>query len=128
VIATVQAPDGIVVSRSTSDGRRWRSRLLKSRPGRSYGAADVVLLPKGRAMITYVDERLRRSKLIRTRVVARWSPDGARFTTGREVAASARKLRIAPNIALLGRRPVVVVQSGPMSGSPRHIVASRLRR
>jgi hypothetical protein len=79
-------------------------------------------------MITYVDERLRDSRLVRTRVVTRWSPDdGARFNTAREVASSARKLRLAPNIASRGGRPVVVVQSGPLSGSPRHIVASRLR-
>jgi hypothetical protein len=129
VVATVQSPDGIVMARSAADGRRWRDRVLTARSGRNYSAADIVLLPRGRAMITYVDERLRRSRLVRTRVVARWSPDdGRRFTTAREVAESARKLRLAPNIEVLGRRPIVVVQSGPMSGSPRHIVASRLRR
>jgi hypothetical protein len=129
VVVTVQSPSGgIIVARSAADGYRWRDRVLKARKGRNYSAADLVLLPRGRAMITYVDERLRDSRLVRTRVVTRWSPDdGARFNTAREVAASARKLRLAPNIASRSGRPVVVVQSGPLSGSPRHIVVSRLR-
>jgi hypothetical protein len=128
VIATVQSPDGIVVARSGDDGRRWRDRTIKARGGRNLSAADVVLLTRGRALITYVDERLRASRLVRTRVLSRLSRnDGASFRSAQEVAASAAKLRVAPNIAAPGGRAVVVVQSGPLKGSDRYIVASRQR-
>jgi hypothetical protein len=129
VVATVQSTSGgIILARSGDEGRHWRDRLLRARKGRNLSAADVVLLPKGRAMFSYVDEQLRRSKLVSTRVVSRWSPDdGRRLNPPRVVAAAARKLRLAPNIAAHASRPVIVVQSGPISGSPRHILVSRLR-
>jgi hypothetical protein len=128
VVATIQSTTGgIILARSADEGRHWQDRLLKTRKGRNLSAADIVLLPKGRAMVTYVEEQLRRSRLVSTRVVSRWSPDdGGRLNPSRVVAAAARKLRLAPNIAAAGSRPVIVVQSGPISG-PRHILVSRLR-
>ena len=44
-------------------GRTGGTGSSTTRKGRNLSAADVVLLPKGRAMVTYVDERLRRSRL-----------------------------------------------------------------
>jgi hypothetical protein len=128
VIATVQSPDGIVVARSSDDGRTWRERSLGARSGRNLSAADITLLSRGRALIAYVDERLRRSRLVSTRVLARLVPgEGAGFRPAREVAASRRKLRLAPNVVVQNGRAVVVVQSGPLSGSNRDILVSRQR-
>lgn len=128
VVATVQTPDGIVVARSDDEGRTWRDRRIRARAGRNLSAADVVLLPRGRAMFAYVDERLRRSRLVSTTVLARLSPDdGASLRRARVVAASGRKLRLAPNIVVHGGRALVVVQSGPLSGASRRILATRQR-
>ena len=129
VVATVQSPGGgVVVAHSGRNGRRWSDRLLKARRGFSLSAADVVLLPRGRAMITYVQERVRRAKLIDTRLVSRLSPDsGRRFKPARTVVDRARRLRMAPNIASNGGPVIVVYQSGALDGSPRDLWVSRLR-
>ena len=75
-MATVQSTDGgVVLSRSADDGASWDDRLLKAPRGYSFSAADVVLMDGGKAMITYVKERVRRSRLLATEVVSRWSPD-----------------------------------------------------
>jgi hypothetical protein len=129
VLATVQSPGGdIIVARSGDDGQSWSDRRLKAPKGANFSAADVVLLPDGKAMITYVNERLRKSRLIGTKVMSRWSPDdGASFRKPRTVAPDAERLRMAPNIAANEKRVTIVVQSGPLSGSPRNIYVSRLR-
>ena len=96
--------------------------------GHSLSAADVVLLPRKRAMITYVDERLRRAKLIDTRVVARTSrSDGTRYGKAHAVTNVSSRLRMAPNIAATGSRVAIVLQSGPLDGSRRNLYATRLR-
>jgi hypothetical protein len=129
VLATVQSTrGGIVLARSTDDGRGWSDRLLRAPRGHSYSAADVVLMDGGRAMMTYVSERVRRSRLLATAVLSRWSPDGgASLRKPRTVVPEAERLRMAPNIAANGLRPTIVLQSGPLSGSLRNLYATRLR-
>lgn len=129
VLATVQSPGGdIIVARSADGGQNWADRLVKAPRGANFSAADVVLLPGGRAMITYVNERLRKSRLISTKVVSRWSPDGgASLGKPRTVAPDAERLRMAPNIAANEKQVTIVVQSGPLSGSVRNLYVSRLR-
>jgi hypothetical protein len=79
-------------------------------------------------MIAYVNESVRRSRLISTRVVTRWSPDdGASFRQPKAVTPDARRLRMAPNIASDRKRVAILVQSGPLSGTPRNIFVSRRR-
>jgi hypothetical protein len=63
-----------------------------------------------------------------TRVVSRWSPDdGASFRQPKAVTPDARRLRMAPNIAADKKRVAIVVQSGPLFGTPRNIFVSRRR-
>ena len=129
VIATVQSPSGgVIVARSLQNGRKWRDRLLKPARGHSFSAADVSLLPAGKALITYVDERIKNNKLVSTKVLSRRSPDdGASWKSPKGVAKAARRLRMAPNIDAVGKSPVIVLQSGPLDGFPRNIFVSRLR-
>jgi hypothetical protein len=129
VVATVQATDGsLILARSAKNGRNWRDRVLKSPPGHTLSAADVKLLPRGKAIITYVKERLRGGKLVSTRLVSRRSPDdGASWHQAKAVTADARLLRMAPNVESVRSRVVLVVQSGQLDGKPRNIYASRLR-
>ena len=129
VMATLQAPGGdVIVARSSDDGASWSDRLLKAPRGSNFSAADIVLLPGRKAMLTYVNERIRRARLVATKVVSRWSPDdGASLREPRTVAGEARRLRMAPNIASDGQGVSIVLQSGPLSGSPRNVFTSRLR-
>lgn len=129
VIATVQSPTGgIIIARSDRNGRNWQDRLMKPNDGHSYSAADVVLLPKRKAMITFVDERVRKRRLVSTTVVSKRSPDDGRTWKGtKAVAPSASLLRMAPNIVALGARPTIVLQSGQLDGSPRNLYSTRLR-
>ena len=61
-------------------------------------------------------------------VVSRASPDdGASLRRPRTVVDEEERLRMAPNIAANGRRIVIVLQSGALSGSVRNLFASRLR-
>jgi hypothetical protein len=129
VMATVQSPSGgVIVARSLLNGRKWRDRLLKPARGHSFSAADVTLLPAGKAMMTYVDERIKNNKLVSTKVLSRRTPDdGASWKAPKGVAKAAKRLRMAPNIAANGKSPVIVLQSGPLDGLPRNIFVSRLR-
>ena len=129
VVATVQSPGGgLIVARSGRNGRRWNDRLIKPPDGRSLSAADVSLLPDKKALITYVDERVRNRRLVSTKVISRRSPDDGRsWQAPQTVAARARLLRMAPNVAANGKRPVIVLQSGQLDGTPRNIFATRLR-
>ena len=129
VMASVQSTDGgVVLSRSADDGASWDDRLLQAPRGYSFSAADVVLMDGRKAMITYVKERVRRSRLLATEVVSRWSPDdGVSLRRARSVAQEAERLRMAPNIASIGRQVAIVLQSGPMSGSTRNLYVTRLR-
>jgi hypothetical protein len=129
VLATVQATSGdIIVSRSGDAGGSWDDRLVKAPKGHSFSAADVVLLARGRGMITYVNETVRRARLVSTKVVTRWSPDdGATLRQPKAVTPEARRLRMAPNLAAIRQSVTIVVQSGPLSGSPRNVFASRRR-
>lgn len=128
VLATAQAPGGgLIVARSSQNGRNWSDSVIKPASGRSLSAGDVVLLPSKNAMITYVDERIRRSKLLSTRVVSRFSRnDGARFLKPKAVTNTAPRLRMAPNIAATGARATIVFQSGPLDASHRNLYATRL--
>ncbi len=128
VLATVQSPTGgVIVARSGRNGRNWRDRMIRAPKGHSYSAADVTLLPDSKAMMTYVDERIRKNRLVNTTTVSRRSPDDGRRWKGlKTVAPSARRLRMAPNISAIGKRVAIVVQSGPLDGSPRNIYVSRL--
>jgi hypothetical protein len=129
VLATVQSPSGgVIVSRSGKNGRNWRDRLLKAPDGHSYSAADVTLLPEKKALITYVDERIKKNRLTSTKIVSRRSPDdGASFKTPKVVAPAAKLLRMAPNIAANDKEATIIFQSGQLDGSPRNILATRLR-
>jgi hypothetical protein len=129
ILATVQATNGgIVLARSGDDGRRWRDRLLRAPRGYSLSAADSVLMERGRAMLTYVRERVRRARLLASAVLARSSPDdGASLRRPRTVVPEAKRLRMAANIAANGRQVTIVLQSGPLSGSPRNVYATRMR-
>jgi len=129
VVATVQSPTGgIITARSLRNGRRWDDKLRKAPDGFSFSAADIALLPEGRALMTYVKERIRKDRLISTKVVSRRSPDnGANFKAPKAVTADDKMLRMAPNIAANGKKATIVVQSGQLDGSPRNVFASRLR-
>ena len=129
VVATVQSPSGgVVVARSARNGRNWDDRLIKPASGHSLSAADVVLLPNRKALITYVDERIRNRRLVNTRAVSRRSrDDGRSWGDARTVAPRAQLLRMAPNVAANGTTPTIVLQSGQLDGSPRNIFATRLR-
>ncbi len=127
VVATVQSPGGgVIVSRSGKNGRKWQDRLFKPAKGHSLSAADIELLPNKKALITYVDERIKNRRLLTTKVVSRRSPDDGRtWKATQTVAPRARLLRMAPNAAANGTKPVIVLQSGQMDGSPRNIFATR---
>ncbi len=129
VMASLQSTDGgVILSRSADDGASWDDRLLKAPKGYSFSAADVVLMDGRKAMITYVKERVRRARLLATEVVSRWSPDdGVSLRRARSVAPEAERLRMAPNIASIGKKVVIVLQSGPMSGATRNLYVTRLR-
>ncbi len=129
VVATVQSPTGgVITARSARNGRKWTDKLLKAPSGYSYSAADVTLLPKGKALITYVKERIRKDRLVSTRVVSRRSTnDGASYNGPTSVTGDAKLLRMAPNVAANRARATIVVQSGQLDGSPRNIYATRLR-
>jgi hypothetical protein len=129
VVATVQSPSGgVIVARSARNGRNWRDRLLGAPKRHSFSAADIVLLPDQQAMLTYVDERLRRSRLVGTKVVARRSVnDGNGWRSPNIVVPAARQLRMAPNVEANASRLAIVLQMGPLDGSPRNLFVSRLR-
>ena len=129
VIATVQTTSGgLIVSRSEKNGRNWREKHIKAPAGHLLSAADVSLLPGRKVVLTYVKERMRQNKLRSTRLVSRRSTDGGRtWKPPKPVTKDARLLRMAPNVVAVGSRVTIVVQSGQLDGSPRHIFASRLR-
>ena len=78
--------------------------------------------------MAYVNERIKGGKLVSTRVVTRRSSsDGASFGKPKPVTRDQQLLRQAPNIAVVDRRAALVVQSGALDGSPRHIFSSRYR-
>ena len=85
-----------------------------------------MLLPARRAMITYVAERLRKAKLVETRVVVRVSrSDGAKFGKPQAITIASARLRMAPNIAANKAKAAMVFQSGPLDGSRRNLYATR---
>ena len=129
VLATAQTLGGsIVVARSARNGRNWREQLLKPPSGRGFSGADVVLLPRKKAVLVYVNERIRKDRLVSTRLVSRRSKnDGASWQKPKAVTRDAKLLRMAPNVVANESRVTVVVQSGQLDGSPRNIYASRLR-
>lgn len=129
VVATVQLPTGdLLVARSAKSGRAWQERVIKARKGHLLSAGDIVLLPKGRALLTYVDERVRKDRLVSTRVLARPSgSDARRFGSPSSVIGMARRLRMAPNVAATGSHVTIVFQSGDFDGSPRNVYAARRR-
>lgn len=129
VVATAQTINGgLVVSRSEKNGRNWREKVLAPPKGHIFSAADVTLLPKQKAILTYVKERLTNGKLRSTRLVTRSSPDdGKSWNQPKPVTQEAKLLRMAPNVVSNGSRVTVVVQSGQLDGSPRNIYASRRR-
>ena len=129
VVATVQSPSGaLIVARSTENGRKWSDRLIKPRKGHSLSAADIVLLPRGRALVAYVDERIRKAKLIRTKLVSRRSrDDGRTFKSPQTISSTAKRLRMAPNLGANGSKISVVFQAGAMDGAPRNLYSSRLK-
>ncbi len=129
VLATMQSPGGgLIVSRSARNGRGWKDRLLKAPDGFVFSAADVELLPDKKAMITFVKERIRKDRLIGTKVVSQRSAnDGVSFKAPKTVVPEAKLLRMAPNIALGGKRPTIVLQSGQLDGTPRNLFATRLK-
>jgi hypothetical protein len=130
VVATAQATNGgLITARSGHNGRKWRDRLIKAPKRHNLSAADVVLLPGRKAMLVYVNERLAKSgKLVATRVISRRSAnDGASWSAPRPVTRSAKRLRMAPNLAAHGKRVALVVQSGRLGGASRHVYASHLR-
>ena len=129
VVATVQSTSGaIVYARSGKNGRKWRDSLLKPPRGHIYSAADVALLPGKQAWISYVKERIRKDKLVSTRLITRKSgSDGAAYGKPRPVTRDSKLLRMAPNLAAVDGRAVLVVQKGQLDGSPRHIFSSRLK-
>jgi len=79
-------------------------------------------------MLAYVKERLRNGKLVSTRLLSRRSADdGASWNQPKAVTKDAKLLRMAPNIVNDENRVTIVVQSGQLDGTPRHVYASRLR-
>jgi hypothetical protein len=129
VAATVQSPSGaLIVASSSENGRKWQDRLIKPQKGHSFSAADIVLLPGGKAEIAYVDERLKNARLISTRLLSRRSPnDGRSFKPAKVIMPSAKRLRMAPNLAANASKPTVVYQSGAMDHTPRNLYSARLQ-
>jgi hypothetical protein len=129
VVATVQGTKGqIIFARSGYNGRKWRDHVSKPPRGRSYSAADVALGANKSAWLSYVNERIRNGKLVSTRVITRRSnDDGASYGAPKPVTRDHKALRQAANITVVEKRPVLVVQSGALDGSPRHIYSSRYR-
>jgi hypothetical protein len=129
VMATVQLPTGdLLVARSAKNGRAWKDRVLKARDGHLLSAGDVVLLPKKKARLTYVDERIRKGRLLRTSLITRRSStDGRKFGASFKVMDMAQRLRLAPNVAASGDALAIVFQSGGFDGSPRDLYVSRPR-
>jgi hypothetical protein len=129
VIATVQSPKGsLIVARSASNGRTWKDRVLKAPDGHNFSAADVALLPDKRAIITYVNERLKNDRLVGTKVISRFAPaTGRKFKAPKVVVGKANRLRMAPNVVVDSKKASVVFQAGALDGSPRSLYASRLR-
>ena len=129
VVATVQAPNGgLILARSGRAGKGWNSKVLKPPKGHNFSAADIVLLPEKKALLTYVTERIRKNRLVNTKVVSRRSPnDGQRWLSPKTVVGREKRLRMAPNLANNQKKVTVVLQSGALDGSPRNIFASRLR-
>ncbi len=129
VVATVQGLTGeLILARSGANGRKWRERTLKPPKGFLYSAADVLLLPHGKAAIAYVKERVTKDVMRSTRLVTRHSrDDGVSYGKPKPVTKDAKLLRMAPNLAANDGRLSLVVQSGQLDGTPRHIHDSRLR-
>ena len=129
VVATVQSPSGsIIVARSGKNGRNWRDSRFSPPRGYSFSAADITLMDGKTAVATYVKERIKKRRLIDTRVVSRLSrDDGRSWQRAKPVTPTARKLRMAANVAANGKRATIVLQTGQFDGSPRNLVASRLR-
>jgi hypothetical protein len=129
VMATVQSTTGsLIVSRSAKNGRNWRDKTIMPPAGNVFSAADVTLLPKRRVVLAYVKERLKGGKLTSTRLISRRSSDdGQSWNRPKAVTKEAKLLRMAPNIVNDQGRVTIVVQSGQLDGTPRHIFASRLR-
>jgi hypothetical protein len=129
VVATVQSPTGgLVLARSGRNGKGWQDRLLKAPRGFSFSAADITLLPNKKALLTHVTERVKRNRLLNTKVVSRRSPDDGRsWNKPKTVADRAQRLRMAPNVAANSTKVSIVVQAGPLDGSPRNLFVSRLR-
>jgi hypothetical protein len=129
VIAAVQGTRGeIILARSGHNGRKWRDQVSRPPKGRSYSAADVALGARKSAWLSYVNERIRNGKLVSTRVVTRRSSDdGVSYGAPRPATRDKKLLRQAANITVVEKRPVLVVQSGALDGSPRHIYSGRYR-
>jgi hypothetical protein len=129
VVATVQSTSGgLVVASSTRNGRRWTDRLLKAPSGRNFAAADVAILPHRKVWVSYVNERLGKGHPVATKLVARRSTDsGVTYKAPMAVTREQALLRMAPNIAFGSRGLTIVVQSGPLDGSPRNLYAWRRR-
>jgi hypothetical protein len=129
VIATIQSTNGsLIVSRSEKNGRNWREKVLQPPKGHIFSAADVSLLPQRKVVLSYVKERMEKDKLRSTRLISRRSADdGLTWKPPQPVTREAPLLRMAPNIVANDSRVTVVVQSGQLDGTPRHIYASRQR-
>ena len=102
--------------------------MLKAPKGYGFSAADIALLPQKKALISYVVERIRKNRLVNTKVVSRRSPDDGRsWVSAKTVAGREKRLRMAPNLANNQKKVTLVVQSGALDGSPRNVFVSRLR-
>ena len=129
VVATVQLPTGaLLVARSSKAGRDWSERLIKPAKGHLLSAGDITLLADKKALLTYVDERIRNKRLVATRVITRHSnSDARRFGSAEVVMKQAARLRLAPNVASTRDHVTIALQSGGFDGSPRNIYAARQR-
>ena len=127
VVATVQLPTGsLLVARSSKAGRDWGERLIKPAKGHLLSAGDITLLSDRKAQLAYVDELVRKKRLIATKVMTRSSNnDARRFGSATIVMERAARLRLAPNVASTRDDLAIVLQSGAFDGSPRNIYAVR---
>ena len=127
LLVTLQRPDGsLLLARSTDSGKTFRQQIFKASGKRELGAADVALLDGGKAWLVVPDLAYQGDTVASSRLRFRVSTDSGRtWQPGTTIVTETDKLRQAPNVAAWHGKPVVVFQSGPVSGSRSDIWSMR---
>ena len=129
LLISLQRPDGsLLLARSTDSGRTFHQQTFQANGKRELGAADVLLGDGGKAWLAVPDIAYRGGRVASSRLRIRVSNDSGRiWQPGTTIVADAARLRQAPNLGIWHGKPVVLFQSGPVSGLRPHIWALRAR-